>query len=32
VMNSGPGTYVFTLTVTDSAGRQSTDTASIILQ
>ena len=32
VMNSGPGTYVFTLTVTDSAGRQSTDTASIVLQ
>jgi phospholipase C len=31
-LSSGPGTYQFILTVTDSAGNQSTDTASIILQ
>jgi phospholipase C len=31
-LSSGPGTYQFVLTVTDSAGAQSTDTASIILQ
>jgi hypothetical protein len=32
VLNSGPGTYSFVLTVTDSAGNQSTDTASLVLQ
>jgi len=31
-LGSGPGTYSFILTVTDSAGHQSTDTASLILQ
>jgi phospholipase C len=32
VLGSGPGTYSFVLTVTDSAGNQSSDTATIILQ
>jgi phospholipase C len=32
VLSSGPGTYNFTLTVTDANGTQSNDTASIILQ
>jgi phospholipase C len=32
VLNSGPGTYAFVLTVTDSNGNQSSDTASIVLQ
>ena len=32
LLSSGPGTYVFVLTVTDSAGHQSSDTASLILQ
>jgi phospholipase C len=32
VLGAGPGTYSFVLTVTDSAGKQSSDTASIILQ
>jgi phospholipase C len=32
MLSNGPGTYVFTLTVTDAAGNQSTDTATIILQ
>jgi hypothetical protein len=32
ILTSGPGTYSFNLTVTDSAGNQSTDTATLILQ
>jgi len=32
IMANGPGTYNFVLTVTDSSGAQSSDTASIILQ
>jgi phospholipase C len=32
VLGSGPGTYTFVLTVTDSAGNQSRDTASLVLQ
>jgi phospholipase C len=32
VLGNGPGTYSFTLTVTDSAGNTSSDTASLILQ
>jgi phospholipase C len=32
LMSSGPGPYSFTLVVTDAAGNQSTDTATIILQ
>lgn len=32
VLSSGPGAYSFTLTVTDSNGTQSNDTATIILQ
>jgi hypothetical protein len=32
MLSNGPGTYVFMLTVTDAAGNQSTDTATIILQ
>src|SRR5215471_12964449 len=32
VLSSGPGTYTFTLTVTDSSANQSSDTASLILQ
>ncbi|HLK64206.1 MAG TPA: alkaline phosphatase family protein [Bryobacteraceae bacterium] len=31
-LTGGPGTYQFVLTVTDSAGNQSTDNASLILQ
>ena len=32
MLTSGPGTYSFSLTVTDAAGNQATDTATIILQ
>ena len=32
VLGSGPGTYTFVLTVTDAAGNQSSDTASLVLQ
>lgn len=32
VLGNGPGTYSFLLTVTDSAGNQASDTASLILQ
>jgi phospholipase C len=32
LLNSGPGTYVFNLTVTDAAGNASSDTATITLQ
>ncbi len=32
VLSSGPGTYAFILTVTDSSGNQSSDTATITLQ
>ena len=32
ILSNGPGTYNFTLTVTDANGQQSNDTASIILQ
>ena len=32
ILTSGPGTYSFTLTVTDANGVQSSDTASIVLQ
>ena len=32
ILTNGPGSYSFTLTVTDSAGNQSTDTASLVLQ
>jgi phospholipase C len=32
ILTSGPGTYSFNLTVTDAAGNQSTDTATLILQ
>jgi hypothetical protein len=32
VLNSGPGTYTFVLTVTDATGAQSSDNATVILQ
>ena len=32
ILSGGPGTYSFTLTVTDASGNQSSDSASIILQ
>jgi phospholipase C len=32
ILNSGPGTYTFVLTVTDASGAQSSDTATVILQ
>jgi phospholipase C len=31
-LNAGPGTYVFTLTITDATGGQSSDNATVILQ
>jgi len=32
ILTGGPGTYSFNLTVTDTAGNQSTDTATLVLQ